>query len=120
MTQKRYRECMIEIEAIMKKYDMGGAINIVSEDRAMFKYFWPTWGCIRWEGNAIRFRAKREDFPDEATQMRTMELSVHILLQMKDMAAQTFNMCEHIEKKLREVLEIDHKSFADFDPETTH
>lgn len=118
---KKYRECVAEVEAILKKYDMGGAITVISQDRAMFKYVWPTWGCMSFEGhNTIRFKAKREDYPSEEAQYHTMELSVHVIMQMKDIAANTFAMCEEMERKLREHIEIEHKPYADFDPEISH
>ena len=117
---KRYRECVAEIEAVLKKYDMAGAITVVDKQRAMFKYVWPTWSCIRWEGNAVRFRAKREEFPSVAAPQECVEGSVHIIMQMRDIAAQTFQLCEHIQTKLGEVFEIEHKGFQDFDPEVSH
>lgn len=120
MTDKRYRECMAEIDAALKKYDMAAAVTLVSPDRAMFKYTWPTWSCIRTEGGSIRFKAMSKDYPGKGDQEKAVELSVHVILQMRDIAAQTFAMCDHIEKTLREKFEIEHKSFQDFDPEISH
>lgn len=114
---KRYRECMAEIIGILQKYDMAGAITVISKDRAMFKYHFPTWSCISLNGNELRFRAKRTEYPSEKTQHEAVELSTHIVLQMRDIAAQTYVMGESIEKALREKFDIEHKPFADFDPE---
>jgi hypothetical protein len=36
---------------------------------------------------------------------------------MRDIAAQTFALCEHIKGKLDDHMEIEHHPFADFDPE---
>lgn len=114
---KRYRQCVAEIAGVLQKYDMAGAITVVSKERAMFRYVFPTWGCISINGSELRFRAKREDYPSSEAQHEAVELSTHIVLQMRDIAAQTFTMCEHIHKQLAEKFEIEHDAFADFDPE---
>jgi len=117
MDDKKYRECMAEVASILKKYDMAGALTVISKERAMFRYMFPTWSCISIENDQLRFRAKRADYPSAEAQRQAVELSTHIVLQMRDIAAQTFAMCEGIEKKLKEKFNIEHTSFADFDPE---
>lgn len=118
---KRYRECMAEINAVLKKYDMAGAVTVVSKDRAMFKYVFPTWSAVTFEGSdAIRFRAKRADYPSQEAHHQALELTLHIIMQFRDIAAQTFAMCEHLASKAGETLDIEHVPFADFDPEREH
>jgi hypothetical protein len=114
---KRYRECMAEISAVLTKHDMAGAVTVVSKERAMFKYQFPTWSCIKLESGGIRFRAKRSDYPSAEAQRETVELSAHIVMQMRDIAAQTFSMCQTIGDALREKVGMEHQPFADFDPE---
>ena len=97
---KRYRECVAEIVGVLKKYDMAGAITVVSKDRAMFKYHFPTWSVIQLGEDHIRFRAKREDFPSKEAQHTAVELSTHIIMQMRDIAANTFAMMESIAGQL--------------------
>jgi hypothetical protein len=120
MTDKRYRECMTEIVAVLKKYDMAGAVTVVSTERAMFKYHFPTWSCITFEGEGLRFRAKRADYPSAEAQREAVELSAHIIMQMRDIAAQTFTMCQSVGKALEEKVGLEHKPFQDFDPEHDH
>jgi hypothetical protein len=115
--EKRYRECMAEITGVLQKYDMAGAITVVSKDRAMFKYHFPTWGVISLKGNELRFRSKREDFPSEEAQHEATVLSAHIIMQIRDIAANTFATMEGISKQLHAKLGIDHTPGADFDPE---
>ena len=117
MDDKRYRECVAEISAVLQKYDMAGAITVVSKERAMFKYMFPTWSCIKIEDGGIRFRAKREDFPSIEIQRETVELSAHIVMQMRDIAAQTFGMCQTIGIALKEQVGMEHQPGFDFDPE---
>src|SRR5215475_4761810 len=102
MDDKRYRECVAEITAVLQKHDMAGAITVVSQERAMFKYVFPSWSCITLDGNQLRFRAKRADYPDRGEHQQAIELSAHIIMQIRDIAAQTFGMFELIGKQLEE------------------
>ena len=117
MGDKAYRECMAEIAGVLKKYDMAGAITIVSKERAMFRYYFPTWSVIKAEKNCVRFRSKREDFPSAQAQHQATELSAHIVMQMRDVGGQTFMMMEQIGKQLAEKVGMAHTPNADFDPE---
>lgn len=117
---KRYRECMAEINAVLKKYDMAGAVTVVDQERAMFKYVFPTWCAIKLEGDSVRFRAKRADYPSEAAHHQALELTLHVILQFRDIAAQTFQMCQHLSTQAGKSLDFEHVPFADFDPEREH
>lgn len=44
--EKPYRDCMAEIIGVLKKYDMAGAVTVVSKERAMFKYHFPQWTAV--------------------------------------------------------------------------
>lgn len=114
---KRYRECMAEIHAALQKYDMAGAITLVSKERAMFRYHFPTWSCISMTSDEVRFRAKRADYPSAEAHHETLELSAHIIMQMRDIAAKTFAMCDQLAKQLEKTHELEHRPFQDFDPE---
>ncbi len=120
MDDKRYRECVAEIVGVLKKYDMAGAITVVSKERAMFKYHFPTWSVIMLGDDHIRFRSKKEDFPSKEAQRVATELSAHIIMQMRDVAANTFAMMEHIGKELKDKLGMEHVPNVDFDPERNH
>lgn len=115
--EKRYRECMAEIIGVLKKYDMAGAVTVVDKDRCMFKYHFPTWSVITIGADHIRFRSKREDFPSLEAQKQACELSAHIVMQMRDVATNTFGIMEHIGRQLVEKLGMVHVPNADFDPE---
>jgi hypothetical protein len=120
MNDKRYRDCMAEIVGILKKYDMAGAITVVDKERAMFRYQFPTWSCIAFGDEQLRFKAKFEDYPSEEAQRQAIELSIHIILQMRDIAAQTHGVMGKITTMLAQKFEIEHHSFEDFDPERSH
>jgi hypothetical protein len=117
VTDKRYRECMAEIVGVLQKYDMAGAITIVDKERSIFRYQFPSWSCIILGEDQLRFRAKREDYPSLEAQEEAVTLSTHIILQIRDIAAQTFSLMERIHGALAEKFEIEHKPYKDFDPE---
>jgi hypothetical protein len=117
MSDKRYRECVAEIIVVLQKYDMAGAITVVSKERAMWKYHFPTWSVITLGSDHIRFRSKREDFPNLEAQRAAAELSAHIVMQMRDVAANTFTMMEHIAEQLRDKLGMEHVPGVDPDRE---
>lgn len=114
---KRYRECMAELVGVLQKYDMAGALTVVSKERAMFRYVFPTWSCMQIKGSELRFRAKRADYPSAEAQRQAVELSTHIVLQMRDISLQTLAMCDQLAQTLEEKFDITHKPYADFDPE---
>lgn len=120
MTDKRYRECMAEMIGVLKKYDMAGAVTVVDKERCMFKYHFPTWGVISLTETQLRFRSKREDFPSLEAQRQAVERSAHIVMQMRDVAANTFKMMDHIGDVLREKLGMEHTPNVDFDPERSN
>jgi hypothetical protein len=114
---KPYRQCVDEIIEVLKKYDMAGAITVVSKDRAMFKHHFPTWSLVQLEERGIRFRSKREDFPSAEAQKEATELSAHIVMQTRDIAANTFTVMDKIGKVLEEKFGMQHTPMVDFDPE---
>jgi hypothetical protein len=114
---KRYRECMAEIIGVLKKYDMAGAITVVSKERSMFKYHFPTWTAVLLGEDHVRLRSKREDYPSLEAQRQTSELTAHVIMQMRDTAANTFALTEHLGKIMEEKWGMEHTPGVDFDPE---
>jgi hypothetical protein len=111
--KRDYSECMAEIIAVLKKYDMAGAITVVSKERAMFKYYFPTWSCILQDEDHIRFRSKRADYPSAEAHRQTAELSAHIVMQMRDIAVKTVAVMEGIGTMLVEKVGIKHTPYDD-------
>lgn len=120
MSDKRYRECMAEMIGVLKKYDMAGAVTVVDKDRCMFKYQFPTWTCVVLGEDSVRLRSKREEYPSLEAQKRAAELTAHVIMQMRDIAANTFTLCESLAAKMREAWGMEHTPNVDFDPERNH
>lgn len=122
MSEASHRECIAEILGVLKKYDMAGAITVISKERAAFRYHFPTWSVVKLQeapdgGLAVRIKSKAADFPSREAQHRANELSAHIVYQMRDIATNTYGMCTMVAEKMNEVWDVTHVSHADFDPE---
>src|SRR5215475_11078672 len=118
MGDRRYRDCMAEIVAVLKKYDMAGAVTLVDRDRSMFRYQFPTWSCVSHSKDGLRFRAKEGDYETKEAHHQAVELSTHIILQMRDIGMKTAYEMNFVAEALGRQFRIEHVPFTDFDPET--
>lgn len=119
---KRYWECMAEIIGVLKKYDMAGAVSVISKERAAFKYHFPTWSVAQLHeatggGVGVRLRSKAADFPSPEAQRKANELTAHIVFQMRDIAINTVGVCSAIAEKMDRAWDVKHNPRTDFDPE---
>ena len=117
---KQYRECMAEIIGVLKKYDMAGAVTVVSKERSMFKYHFPSWTCVDLGETSIRLRSKKEDYPTREEQRRVAELTAHVIMQMGDIAANTLGLVMHLSEVMRDKWGMVHEGGKDFDPELSN
>ena len=122
MSEASHRECVAEIMGVLKKYDMAGAITVISKERAAFRYHFPTWSVVKLQeapdgGLGVRIKSKATDFPSREAQHKANELSAHIVYQMRDIAMNTYGMCVAVGEKMDEHWDVTHVSHSDFDPE---
>jgi len=117
---KRYRECMAEIIGVLKKYDMAGAITVVDKERCMFKYQFPTWTCVEMGEDSVRLRMKAAEHPSKEVVREICTNTAHVIMQMRDIAANTFKMCEHLGGMMRDKWGMEHVPNVDFDPERSN
>ena len=117
---KRYRECMHEIIGVLKKYDMAGAVTVVDQDRAMFKYYFPKWTCVDLGETYVRLRLKGAEFESRDAARRCAELTAHVIMLMGDCAANTLNLVKHLSEIMREKWGMEHEGGKDFDPELSN
>jgi hypothetical protein len=118
--EKRYRHCMAGIIAVLKRYDMAGAVTVVDKERAMFKYHFPTWTCVELGEDHVRLRMKASEHPSEEVVREIAELTAHVVMQMRDCAMNTIGLTEHLGKIMTERWGMEHTPFTDFDPEREH
>lgn len=112
------KRAMEDIKKILKKYDVAGTFTLVSKTHAEFLYHLPSWSVFQWnaEGDGMDIRSKKADFKNKEEQEKILEQSVHIVMQNRDISAQTFDMFDTVYKALEKYIKIEHKSFSGFEP----
>jgi hypothetical protein len=108
---------MAEIIGVLKKYDMAGAITVVSKERAMFKYHFPTWTAVELGETYVRLKHKRAYYPSADVAHQTAELTAHAIMQMGDCAKNTLGLVHHLAGIMHEKWGMEHQGGKDFDPE---
>jgi hypothetical protein len=112
----KLKEAMAEITAILAKHDIAGALTLVSETHSEYKYHFPTWSAAQFSEDGIRFKTKASEFPDKETANRALTVSLHVLLQIRDLNAQHFETMTQILEKVREHVDFNHVPYADHTP----
>ena|ERR1019366_5398676 len=117
MADQKLKEAAAEIASILKKHDIAGHVILVSKTHAEFMFkLDPTWSAIRREGDHIRIKAVKAELGSNKVVKEKMELTAHILCQVKDLTAQGFGVADRIIAELEKNFKIEHKSFSGFEP----
>lgn len=117
---KDYRDCMSEIIGVLKKYDMAGAVTVVSKERSMFKYHFPTWTCVVLGETSVRLKLKSDEFPSRDDARKCAELTAHAIMQIGDCAQNTIGLVNHLSRMMRDKWGMKHEGGKDFDPELSN
>jgi hypothetical protein len=114
----KLKEAMEEIKVILRKYDVGASVTLVSPTHSEFLYeLEPTWSCVRFTNDpkgqpALRFTATLERYGSAEKRQEAAELTTHMLLQIRDLGGKTFMTFEEVRKQLERFFKIDHKPFS--------
>lgn len=126
MADQRLKEAMAEINAIMKKFDIGGHVTLVSQTHSEFRYTVdPSWSCASVEllgGGMAEMRVKSlaKDHPDKEIQRKKIEVTIHMLAQIRDLGGKTFMEMDAVVNELSQQVDFDHKPFSGFEPHKEH
>lgn len=111
----KLKEAMEEIDAIMKKYDIGGFVHLTSMSHAEYKlYLEPTWSMASYEeasGQVVlrfKFRKAKHD---------QCNSTAHMIYSTRDMCGYTFTFLENIARQLEKQIEVEHKPHRMVDPD---
>jgi hypothetical protein len=124
MPDPHLRKAMAEIQKLLRRYRIGGAITLVSKTHAEYAYQFPYWSVIQPERGpggeeGIRIRSFKTYYRSKEEQREAMAASLHCLLQMRDIGGQTFVVMDDLRKQVEEHLgTIEHVPFSGF--ESTH
>ena len=117
MSDPKLKMAMEEIKRILVKYDIAAQITLVSPTHSEFLYHVLTsWSVVVWNEDSIRFKSKRADFKNKKEQNYKTNSTVHMLLQIRDIAGQTFMILDKIKTQLDKHMKIEHKPFQGFKP----
>lgn len=115
----KLKEAMAEIRSICRKHDIAAYCALVSPTHSEFGLeITPTWSAAYWENKnegKLRFRVKQAEVGKENARI-LIELTCHMVYQIRDLCAQGFQFAEGMTKLIEQQVEVDHKSFADFEP----
>ena len=114
----KLKKAIEDIRKILKEYDIAGTIALVSKTHAEYLYHFPAWSEIQWNeaGDSLRVKSEKKNFPTKGLQEQRLSESVHIVMQNRDIAAQTLDMFDTVYEALRKHFTIHHKSFSGFEP----
>ncbi len=117
MPDPKLKKAMEQIKKICLKNDIAAQVILVSPTHSEFLYHLsPSWSVVTLKNNGLRFRSKKEDFPNKKIQDRNTELSARMLLQIRDISGKTFMDMEKIVAILSEHMDIKHEPFKGFKP----
>jgi hypothetical protein len=114
----KLKEAMAEIVGVLKKHDIAGYISLVSPTHSEFcLHPTPSWSAAFWEEEGkLRFRVKQKEVGrDEAKKL--IELTCHMIYQMRDLCAQGFHFTENMAKEIEKQIQVDHVPYSNFTPD---
>lgn len=107
------KKAIMEIEGILRKYDIAGAISLTSKTHGEYLFVLdPTWSIIKQipqeDGTMMHIKSLRKDFESEAAQHEANELTAHLIWSQADVVANTLRQLERIKAKLSEKWKVAH------------
>lgn len=115
----KLKEAMAEIRSVCRRHNIAGYIALVSETHSEFGLeVTPTWSAAYWEDKnegRLRFRVKQAEVGKEKAK-RLIELTCHMIFQIRDLCAQGFKFADNMTELIQQQVEVEHKSFHNFEP----
>lgn len=117
----KLKQAMAEIEAVCKKYDIGGFSVLVSKTHSEFQFeLEPSWSAAKFldkENGVLAVKSTAAENGADLSRKRT-ELTAHLILQIQDLCALGFQHMEQVATALRSKLEIEHRPYYQPDRES--
>lgn len=106
----KLRECMAEIEGVLKKFDCGGFFSLNSKTHGEFKMCveTPSWSNIRFLKESTAVHVKLHAKTDHAN----TEATVAMLANMRDLSAGVFRQTEEIMRQIETQVKVVHVPFG--------
>lgn len=98
-----------EIEAVIKKHDLGGLIILANPQRTVFRHLLdPSWSCAKVGDNGLHIRSKRVDYATEEEQRRTLAATISLIEGTRFVAEQQAKNLNHVLGMLAEHVDYSH------------
>ena len=112
------KKAVEDIKSILRGYDIAGSLALVSKTHSEFLYHFPAWSAVQWNkaGDRLNVENNPKHYANQEELSQRLTQSVHIVMQNRDIAAQTFHMFDTVYESLKEHMNIEHKSFSGFEP----
>lgn len=118
MPDPNIQQAMDEIEAILRRHDLGGVAFLVSPSHSHYHYFLsPSWSCAYFtQEGELRVKALIADFKTPAQQHKVVESTAHMVYQIRDLNALSFTHMGKIIDLLEQHYEVTHTPYAGLEP----
>lgn len=98
-----------EIKAVLLKYDCAAIVILCSESHLEYlHHVTPSWSCAKLEGNELRIKAKREDFPTLEAQKKCVTDTIGMVVGFLDAANNTAAQMTEVARLLATQFEFSH------------
>jgi hypothetical protein len=111
----KLKSAMAEIEAIIRKYDIGGFVTLGSKTHGEFEIFYPKWGlldCEKMPNGQQMLKVKIRKAQPELT-----DSTIAFLLNTRDTCLLMAHNLQQVEDGLRKQVEFDHVPLHEFETE---
>lgn len=106
----KLREAMKDVEAVLKKHDVGGFVSLNSKTHGEFKLFvdTPSWSKVRWvkEGEVMHLKIHMKTTPEES------EATVAMLYSIRDLCGQLFMQMDKLAGQVEQSVKVVHVPFG--------
>jgi hypothetical protein len=107
-----------ELNAVLKRHDVGAIVLLASKTHTHYLHQLGTsWNCIWFEGDMLRIRCKRQDFPSADAQKEVLSHTIGMLGGLVDAARQEADKFEELLRMIGQSgVEFDHVSQSEDKP----
>jgi hypothetical protein len=106
----RLKKIMEEIKEILVENDIAGAVVIQEPGFSEYAvHFRPSWSCLEWEDNQVRFKAKLEDFGgDREKRDKTIADTLNMIHHLGESSGIVSKQMVSLENFLKTRIKFDH------------
>lgn len=109
------KKAIMEIEGVMRKYDIAGVISLTSQTHGEYLFSLDaSWTIIKQlpsdMGTLLHLKSLRKEYPSDEAQLKANELTAHLIWSQIDILRQSLKQLELIKSKLESNWKVDHET----------